>query len=74
LLQKDLGDLVYEQKMAKTCFVNTHGSDLMTTVLVVVPKKKVDQFKGCYWNILLDHYKNDFTNWEKRTREVIKQH
>ena len=74
LLQKDLGDLVYEQKMAKTCFVNTHGSDLMTTVLVVVPKKKVEQFKGCYWNILLDHYQNDYANWEKRTRDVLKQH
>ena len=74
LLQKDLGDLVYEQKMQKANFVNTHGSDLMVTVLVVVPKKKVEQFKGCYWNILLDHYKNDFTNWEKRTKEVIKQH
>ena len=74
LLQKDTGDLVYEQKMPKQSFVNTHGSDLMTTVLVVVPKKKVEQFKGCYWNILLAHYANDFANWEKRTREVIRQH
>lgn len=41
-LQKDLGDVVYEQKISKTNFVNTHGSEVMTTVLVAVQKKKVD--------------------------------
>ena len=45
--------------MSKTFFVNTHGSELMTTVLVVVNKKKVDQFKNSYFTILLDHYTND---------------
>ena len=47
-MQKDLGDIVYEKKISKNLFVNTHGSELMTTVLIVVNKKKVQQFKDVY--------------------------
>jgi len=44
-------------------FVNTYGSDIMTTVLVVVPKKKVDQFKGTYLSLLINFNNSDFENW-----------
>lgn len=40
-MQKDLGDLVYEEKISKNLFVNTHGSHIMTTILIVVPKNKL---------------------------------
>jgi len=60
---KDLGDIVYEKNLNSGVFVNTHGSDKMTTVLVVVPKKKVDQFKTNYLSLLIDFNKNDFENW-----------
>lgn len=56
---KDLGDLMYEKKINKSWFVNTHGSDIMSSVLVVVQKKKIEEFKVSYENLLLDHYKND---------------
>lgn len=44
LMQKDLGDVIYENKIPKANFVNVHveGKTNMTTVLVVVPKKKVE--------------------------------
>lgn len=38
-MSKDLGDLVYEKKISSQWFVNTHGSKIMTSVLVVVQKK-----------------------------------
>jgi hypothetical protein len=41
-MQKDLGDIVYEKKISKNMFVNTHGSEIMTTILVVVNKKKIE--------------------------------
>lgn len=41
-MQKDLGDIVYEKKITKNMFVNTYGSSIMTTVLVVVNKKKIE--------------------------------
>lgn len=41
-MQKDLGDIVYEKKITKNMFVNTYGSELMTTILVVVNKKKIE--------------------------------
>ena len=40
-LVKDLGDLIYEHKISAQWFVNTHGSKIMTTVLVAVPKKMI---------------------------------
>lgn len=66
LLQKDLGDLVYEKKISSQLFVNTHQSSVMTTVLVVVNKKMLDKFKEIYSTVLIDHYENDFENWQKR--------
>lgn len=62
-LQKDLGDVVYEKRITKSMFVNTYGSDIMTTILVVVNKKKLDLFKSSYMNVLLDYYRNDFDGW-----------
>mmetsp|Transcript_3322 Transcript_3322/g.5515 ORF Transcript_3322/g.5515 Transcript_3322/m.5515 type:complete len:326 (-) Transcript_3322:130-1107(-) len=70
-LQKDLGDVIYEQKIGRQFFVNSHGSELMTTVLVAVNKKKVEHFQQNYLTILLNHYSNDFENWKKRTRDQI---
>lgn len=62
-LQKDLADVVYEKKITKQMFVNTYGSDIMTTILVVVNKKKLEQFKSNYMNVLLEYYQNDFDGW-----------
>ena len=70
---KDLGDIVHEEKINKAQFVNTHGSELMTSVLVVINKKKIQQFQSSYFKILTDHYKNDQANWERRTKELIRQ-
>ena len=58
-----MADVVYEKKITKQMFVNTYGSDIMTTILVVVNKKKLEQFKSSYMNVLLDYYKNDFDGW-----------
>lgn len=44
-------------------FVNTYGSGIMTTILVVVNKKKIEQFKNSYMRVLLDYYENDFDGW-----------
>ena len=52
-LKKDLGDIVYEKKISKNMFVNTYGSEIMTTILIVVPKKKIEQFKQMYQSVLL---------------------
>jgi hypothetical protein len=62
-LQKDLADVVYEKKITKQMFVNTYGSDIMTTILVVVNKKKLESFRSSYMNVLLDYYQNDFEGW-----------
>jgi hypothetical protein len=62
-MQKDLGDIVYEKKITKSMFVNTYGSGIMTTILVVVNKKKIEQFKNSYMRVLLDYYENDFDGW-----------
>ena len=72
-LQKDFGDIVYEKKMNKQFFVNTYGSEIMVSVLVVVNKKKVDQFKKDYMVVLQNFNQTDYDNWQKRTRELCKQ-
>lgn len=72
-MQKDLGDIVYEKKITKNMFVNTYGSDIMTTILVVVNKKKIEQFKSTYMNVLLDFYQSDFEGWQKRTLAILQQ-
>ena len=69
--QKDLGDIVYEGKMPKSLFVNTHGSELMTTLLVVVHKKKVDHFRQVYPDLLIQFNQTDFENWKKRMRAHV---
>ena len=63
-LQKDLGDLVYEQKISKDMFVNTHGSELLVSVLVVVNKKSIQKFQEAYQDMLLNFYTNDYDKWK----------
>lgn len=60
---KDLGDIIYEKNIAQNLFVNTYGSEKMTTVLVVVPKKKIEQFKKDYIELLINFNKGDFEGW-----------
>lgn len=66
-----MGDIVYEGKMPKSLFVNTHGSELMTTLLVVVHKKKVDHFRQVYPDLLIQFNQTDFENWKKRMRAHV---
>jgi hypothetical protein len=68
---KDLGDFVYENKISSQLFVNTHGSKILTTVLVVVNKKNIEKFKEVYPSLLLNHNEQDFENWQKRTMANI---
>lgn len=67
LMHKDLGDVVYEKKISSQFFVNTHGSKILTTILVVVNKKNFDKFKEIYPTLLLNHHAQDYENWQKRT-------
>lgn len=71
-LQKDLGDLVHENQIKKELFVNTHGSEILTSVLVVVPKKRIEQFRSSYFLLLKEHYDNEFSNLEKRIYQQAK--
>ena len=71
LLHKDLGDFVYEKKISNQLFVNTHGSKILTTILVVVNKKMIDKFKEVYPSLLIEFMEQDFENWKKRTRANI---
>jgi len=74
-LVKDLGDLIYEKKIGQQLFVNTYdNSNWMTSVLVVVNKKMVDQFKQVYPTCLLNYYQQDFEAWEKRTLNQVQSH
>ena len=66
-MQKDLSDLVYEQKLNKSLFVNTHGSTIMTTILIVVPKAKLNAIEGFYMTALKDQREKDYESWQKRT-------
>lgn len=43
-LQKDLAEVVYKKRISSTYFVNTHGSLLMTSILIAVNSRKVDSF------------------------------
>jgi hypothetical protein len=72
-MQKDLSDLVYEQKLSKDLFVNTHGSTIMTTILIVVPKPKLNQFEGIYMTALKNQRAKDYEQWKKRTLMSIQQ-
>lgn len=72
-MTKDLGDVIYENgsKVNKALFVNTHGSELMTTLLVVVPKKQQQKFYESYEYMLIIHNKGDIENWTKKTKANI---
>jgi hypothetical protein len=70
-LQKDLGDVIYESQISKALFVNTYGSEILTTVLVAVNKTKVEKFRSEYLSFLLKFYETDFDNWKKRTLAQI---
>lgn len=71
-MQKDLGDVVYEKKKSDKLFVNTYpDTELMTSILVVVNKKKIEQFKSSYMSVLLDFYQSDFEGWQRRTLAIL---
>ena len=71
-MQTDLEVIVYENKMKADSFINSHYAETqMTTVLVVVPKKKTDEFLSHYEELLLKFNTNDLANWEKRTTAQI---
>lgn len=44
LNQKDLGSEIYENKIQGQEFINTYSSELMTSILIVVSKKKEQGF------------------------------
>lgn len=44
---------------------------MLTTVLVVVKKQKIEEFKKAYPFSLLNFYQADFENWQNRTRKQI---
>lgn len=74
LAQRDLADEVYENKhkINKQKFCNKiegdeNYTDLFTSVLVVVNKKKEQDFLDNYHKFLITHNANDFVAWEKRT-------
>ena len=70
-LQKDLGDIIYEKKIPKDQFINTHGSTLMVSVLVVINKKVVEKFKASYMRMLLEFYEQDYEKWQQRTKQIL---
>ena len=76
LNQKDLASEIYENKdkCQANQFINTYSSELMTSVLIVVSKKKEQNFVQNYWNYLIEHNKNDLENWRKRTKAQIQSH
>ena len=47
-------------------------SEILTSVLVVINKKKEAAFKQNYLTYLSDHNKNDFDNWKKRQENILK--
>jgi len=71
LMVKDLGDFVYEKKISNQLFVNTHGSSILTTILVVVNKKIITKFQEIYPGLLLTFWEQDYENFLKRTMANI---
>lgn len=80
LNQKDLSDCVYEKikEIGKGKFITSihpegeNYSTLLTSILVVVGKKKDAQFRDNYFRFLIDHNVNDYENWRKRTEMACK--
>jgi len=66
-MQTDLGDIVYKKDIPSKLFVNTYGSEMMTTLLVVVQKKKIDQFLQLYPELLVQYNEVNFDTWCKIT-------
>jgi len=68
LTAKDLGDVVYEQKIDKKYFVNTYyDTEILTSCLICVHNKKIKYFEDNYYSFLIQHYKADYESWRKRT-------
>jgi len=60
-MTKDLADVVYDEPpVKKDVFVNVHGCDYLTTILVVVPKPKLNQYSDFYMTALLNQKKKDY--------------
>ena len=76
MTKSDLADYIYENKggkIRKEFFVNTHygphdSDPSMTTVLVVVNKKKEDFFRENYEEMLIKFNEADIEAWTKKTR------
>ena len=63
---------MYDKKINGELFVNTHYENTQfTSVLVVVPKKKTEEFMANYEELLLKFNQNDLASWEKRNRSQI---
>lgn len=67
--------MVYEKidEIGRDKFIQMHTprdeatySEYLTSVLVVVNKKREQQFMSEYITFLMNHNKNDYQNWEKR--------
>ena len=63
--------LVYEKKISEKKFANTYGSEYLTTVLCVVPKKLKEKFAEIYQTCLITYNEADLINWEKRTKGAV---
>lgn len=80
LSSRDLADAVYEKidSIGKENFIQNHNpqgpnySQLMTSVLVVINKKKEQAFRASYLTLLQEHNRNDFDNFKKRQENIIK--
>ena len=76
MTKSDLADYIYENKggkIKKEFFVNTHYSQYdtepsMTTVLIVVNKKKEDLFRETYEEMLIKFNEADIEAWTKKTK------
>lgn len=75
-MQTDLEVLVYEKKIPSQFFVNMHYPETnMTTILCVIPKKKIQEFESTYQQLLLEHNAADKEMWEKRKKaEIVMAH
>ena len=63
---------MYEEKIDKKHFVNTYAQDTqMTTLLVVVNKKKREIFEESYLGLLINFNESDFENWQRKTKTNI---
>ena len=59
--------MIYEKNINGKLFVNTHGSEIMTSLLVVVNKKMIEKFQTTYPTCFSEFKQNDFESWQQRT-------